>query len=822
LFAPFGVAAAEEDDPFLRQLPSARAGAGDVTWATDEPSPGSGRRQHGSPIRLTQAAEPAPAEPAADQPAAPSEGDEAAAPEGEAAGGYGLFGSALLLGMQSVVDATPVVDAEALDAALIRVQHDAATLLQGVPGITVEPHASNVHENTLRGRRLGQIPGKGSYWFPARQDLDTMMSKIDSQLVDRIVTYYGPYSALYGPGFGFFEVELLRAPHYDEGSGFQAHAATALQYETNGEQWLGRQGFWGGDELWGFRGGYSHRGGSDYETGRGDELPASYKSRQADLALGSRLTDNSTIDFQYLRLDQTDLEFPGQFFDINALVTDAYAATYVLENQELFDVLSVDGWYNRTDFYGDNLRPGKRRVLGLDRVISEVPDTAPNNPGGTLRTTRSAIGFTDVAAYSTGFRMAFEWGDRAGDLLTAGVDLRYLSQRIDETNQFDDTRQQIGPTGDPIGPPVPVGTIGPVSSPLPKGHSSNPGLFSEWQHPLSEDVRVRMGSRVDWVAMNADQFVPGVGNIADALGGDFDQDFNLGAAFLTTDVLLTNEYSLNAGVGFAMRPPTMTEMYTFGPFVAVLPQYVFTSVFGDPNLDPEQMMQVDVGLSANYGDVRSGLQFYHAWVEDYITFDFLDNTLGSGAYAFVNTPLATLAGCEAYGEADLAPMLTAFGTMSFVEGRDHSRSSTISRIRQIQNPAAQPSDRSQPIFGPPTSVLADEEPLPVIAPLASRLGFRLHAPELLPAWNIEFAANVVDNQDRVARSLRELLTPGYTTYDILGFYRLSERSVVTAGVRNLTDKYYQTYFDTRQAGTSPVTSVFQPGVNFVFGWEYTR
>ena len=51
---------------------------------------------------------------------------------------------------------------------------------------------------------------------------------------------------------------------------------------------------------------------------------------------------------------------------------------------------------------------------------------------------------------------------------------------------------------------------------------------------------------------------------------------------------------------------------------------------------------------------------------------------------------------------------------------------------------------------------------------------------------------------------------------------MASNITLSAGVRNLTDKYYQTYFDTRQAGNAPVTQVFQPGISFVFGWEYTR
>jgi outer membrane receptor protein involved in Fe transport len=113
--------------------------------------------------------------------------------------------------------------------------------------------------------------------------------------------------------------------------------------------------------------------------------------------------------------------------------------------------------------------------------------------------------------------------------------------------------------------------------------------------------------------------------------------------------------------------------------------------------------------------------------------------------------------------------------------------------------------------------------LPVIAPLAARLGCRLHDRATNPTWNFEFVANVVDNQDRVATSLREFTTPGYATYDIFSFWRVSECSILTAGVRNLTNKNYQTYFDTRLADDVPlITQVFQPGVNFVFGWQYTH
>ena len=79
---------------------------------------------------------------------------------------------------------------------------------------------------------------------------------------------------------------------------------------------------------------------------------------------------------------------------------------------------------------------------------------------------------------------------------------------------------------------------------------------------------------------------------------------------------------------------------------------------------------------------------------------------------------------------------------------------------------------------------------------------------------LEFSARVVDNQDRVATSLGEETTPGFTIYDIRSYWRPYDDLMLTAGVENFTDKLYRTFFDTRV-----FSQVFQPGFNFYFGSE---
>ena len=79
---------------------------------------------------------------------------------------------------------------------------------------------------------------------------------------------------------------------------------------------------------------------------------------------------------------------------------------------------------------------------------------------------------------------------------------------------------------------------------------------------------------------------------------------------------------------------------------------------------------------------------------------------------------------------------------------------------------------------------------------------------------VEFSARIVDNQDRVASSLLEKETPGFTTYDLRGYWQATDRLLLIAGVENLTDKHYREHLDLRTG-----YGVYQPGRSFYFGTE---
>ena len=185
-------------------------------------------------------------------------------------------------------------------------------------GVSGKQRSAIITSPSIRGSNVGQLLASGSYWFPARQDLDTLLSKIDSREINDIIVIKGPYAARYGPGFNFIDLELLRAPRYDD---YESHGSSSLEYKSNGEQWYGRDAVWGGDEDWGYRVAYGHRTGSDYSAGNGDRYIASYKSRDVNVAIGYDLDQDSHVDFSYIRLDQSDVEIVTQLLDLDYLVT---------------------------------------------------------------------------------------------------------------------------------------------------------------------------------------------------------------------------------------------------------------------------------------------------------------------------------------------------------------------------------------------------------------------------------------------------------------------------------------------------------------------
>jgi iron complex outermembrane recepter protein len=635
-------------------------------------------------------------------------------------------------------------------------------------GVSSQQRTPIVTDTRIRGERVGQVLAAGSFWSPVRMDLDTMMNKIDSRLIDSLIIVKGPYTPRLGPGFSFVDIDLLGSPRY--AGGYQAEGATSLDYLTNGEQWYGRQTFQGGSDDWGYRITYGNRTGNDYVDGDGVAMPSGYRSQDWNVAVGWDPTRDSRLEFNLLRLDQTDVEFPGLVFDLNHLVTDGYELKYVHDDPGFADEFHGEVWYNRTRFEGDTLSEQKNaRIPALRTTLF--------SPSGV-----DGFAITDAYGSSFGYRGESVFGDAGEDHVALGTDLIVLKQGLNDIEPF-------LPDDDD-------------NFPIPPSRSNDFGIYAERVKPMSEWWTLNTGARVDFVSTTSADIVDGVPDpLSTIQGADLDRFFFVWSSYVNSEILLTEGWTGKVGFGFGQRPPTLTELYVESAFIGSL-QRGLTFLNGDSQLRAEQVKQIDLGLEADYERTKAGVNWFYAWVDDYITYDLTtpadpEGGLINGA-AFVNTDLAILAGIESYLRHDLTDGLAAFGTVSYLEGTDRSR----------EGPA-----RGWPN---PRSGVADVpvEALPGIPPLDSRVGLLLHDPTETEQWGIEASVRMVSRQNRIAETLDEVETAGFHTIDLRAFRKFGDSILATAGVENLADRHYREHLDYRSG-----LGVFRPGINFYFGTE---
>ncbi len=717
---------------------------------------------------------------------------------------WSLFGTGLPRSvlMESRLHAAPSsVDVVLAASARLRETKDLGDLINKSPdalSTTNQRRATLVNDPRIRGSAIGTVGGNGSYWVPARIDLDTMVSRIDSRLIESVVIVPGPYTSRLGPGYRFIEFQLEPSPRSEDG--LASFGRTVADYNTNGNQWAGRQTIGAGGTDWGTRVSYGHRTGNDYESGDNAPIPSSYNSRDWLVTYGRDLATNSSIEVNYLRLDQTNVEYPGYAFDMDYLVTDGIEVEYVVTDRALFDRLEMETWYNRTRFEGNAQNPSKRIQLPFLDVIDYV-------------------GFTDVDSMSTGFRTATTWGDEGCPQWTAGFDMRLVKQELNEIA-----------SGTRLGLPI---MFKDRNSPIPDSTAVNPGMFLEHQNPLNDSFVIRAGVRGDithadvkddalattLVGLDIPQ-----ATYAEVVGtDDYERNFGQWSTFLTAEYEINPCWTAMIGTGYSERAPTLTELYAAQPFMFLL-QNGLNTVTGDPRLDQERLLQFDLSLKYDEGPIRAGARGYYSWAWDYITFENQGGVVGptSGgieqvSLKYVNTGLATFAGAEAHAEIDIFPWLTPFVTCKYVEGRDHTRNGEFATTKGFSgSPSVRVPGLPRGFFSGTTG--GAQEPLPSIAPLESRVGLRLRHQHDHSAWGVEVSVRIVDNQDRVAESLRESPTPGFSVVDLRGFWQLHDGLLCVAGCENIGDRNYQEHFDFRTANG---ISVFQPGINFYAGTELT-
>ncbi len=118
--------------------------------------------------------------------------------------------------------------------------------------------------------------------------------------------------------------------------------------------------------------------------------------------------------------------------------------------------------------------------------------------------------------------------------------------------------------------------------------------------------------------------------------------------------------------------------------------------------------------------------------------------------------------------------------------------------------------------------LGGTESLPDIYPFNGRIAVRVCDPDK-GKWGVEFIARLVHSQDEVAWSIGQLPSPGFTVYDLKGYYCWSKNLRLTLALDNLLNRdYYEpgSVVMLNQAGVPEF--IREPGFTTVLGVDYRR
>jgi len=713
-----------------------------------------------------------------------------------------LFGSNALPRSTLGRDTAPTAEFISGGSSKVRATTDIGDLLSKTPqsAVGAQNRSPIITDPRIRGFRNGQFVASGSYWAPARFDLDTALSKIDSRTIEGATVIKGPYSTLFGSGYNFIDVRLMPARRSDQG--YQAIGLSSVEYKTNGQQFYGRQGFEASSGDWGIRAGYGQRVGNDYFTGGSSyTLPSSYNSRDVDLAIGYDFSPTSHFDFNFLRLDQTNVELPAYIYDLGFLATEAYEMTWTLDEGVLADRYRLHTWYNGTRFRGDMTRKRDPGFAVQSQLEQSYDNFFNNNPGLGVMVPPGGVRLDSTAhanVMTAGGRSIWSWGDPNDVHVDAGTDFLHLRQQLTE-----DFTANVATTA-----LLSTGGFTETREGIPFSYLNEIGFFAQAVVPQSDDWLTAFGGRLGYA--HTDVLNNSIAPVSILVNANvpLSRDDLVASAFMTQRLQFSDTFALTSGMGYASRIPTLSERYSDGYYGAAI-QSGLNRIFTQNAIRKEENVQFDIGMHYDDGALHGGANVFTAFVMNYITFEQLPasgadpNFLigGSGrALSFINTGLATLAGGELYSSYDWNPWMTPFVTARYVDGRD-----------QIIN---------APLFG--------------ISPLNSTIGIRFHDPNQGDRWSVEWLARVAPSQYRLGTirfaqnpngtgvSVAEQQTPGFAYGDVRAYWRAAPRWLLTGGIENFTNTFYREHLDLRNGiSANGNTGVYRPGINVYMGTEVT-
>jgi iron complex outermembrane receptor protein len=613
---------------------------------------------------------------------------------------------------------------------------DGADYLKSIPGFAVIRKGGTSGDPVFRGAagsRLLMSSDEQIILGGCSSRMDPPTAYINPQNFDRIRVIKGPQTILYGPAAA---TVLFERDHYrfdpDQGLGqISFTSASANRYDLNSDLTMGNDhGFWR------ITGSYSEA--DDYNDGSGQRINSAYQRWGVDTQVGWTPDQHTVV---ILSVGQSGAEAAYADRAMDGVLFDRSSASLRWRQQNIsrwLTQLDSQIYYGYVDHVMDNYS------LRTFAATTMMPNPSARNPD------RYSRGFRSVAT------LANDWLND----WQVGID-HQLHEHRDRVSM----NQPIMPFAD--------------KARVADAQFRQWGLFTEWQLPLTSQLTLLSGWRVDqWQAI--DQRISlGMGAMAQPNPTALQQHndyLNSGFVRLERQV---GEQLWHIGIGRAERFPDYWEL--FGN------QNRSTTSASAFFIKPELVHQVDVGVHSKWTDV--------SWVSS-LFYGRTDNFILLERGHPMQSVLVRNIDSESFGgETTLSWQMNDAWLLDTSLAYTHA------------------------------SNLTDQRPLAQQPPLELKIGAQYQHHQ----WTHAALWRIVDNQHRVAIGQGNIVgndfkaSAGFAVLSVNSHWRINPRWQISFGIDNLLDKTYAEHLSTAGAmvaGYEPLAQINEPGRTVWFKLDY--
>ncbi len=624
---------------------------------------------------------------------------------------------------------------------------DGGAVLQSVPGVSGSRMGSHGIDPTIRGQKQGQLNIIDDGVFvhggcPNRMDPPSAFLSLEGN--DELVVEKGYSSVQNGPGGAGGTVRTKRnAPVFEEGQ--TSKFSVSGGYDGNGDarDILAKTAVSFDEDTY-VRANLEKKKARSYEDGSGRDVRAGYSNQGGRIDFGTSPVQGTDITFGVQMDDTRDALFAGAGMD--SPEATLFALRSSVEHKTdlgMFDTLKGSAYFSHVDHVMDNfslrgISTGMGMLTASDTQIVGGKITAEN---------KDTVVGVDLKASSLN---ALRYMGAVSNIYNSGNEHAYMWPGMD-MNEI--------------------------------------GLFAEQDYQLSDAGKVKVGLRYDYVHVDASKVntvSARTGRSANEVyemyygyGWETKSEHNVGG-LIRYDHNINQNLSFYGGLSRTVRTADASERGMAADHATAASRWV-----GNPNIDPEQHHQIEIGSGLTYETWNLSGSAYYNKVSDYILRDLARGQdgilLSDGADIYRNVD-ATLMGFEVAGGVEITDAISLTTNVAYTRGENDE----------------------------------DNRNLAQIAPLEFGATVEYNAADWMSGLRLRGAAKQTraDIESNNNSGLDTGETGGYAVLDLYGKVWAFEPFEVSLGVTNVFDKTYANHLNRSSSFDSEVSQVNEPGRSF--------